>query len=102
MGATIKGTLREPLDAQKVEEITKLVLVAEARLIKAIDFDFNFLLPYNYLSHFSEAFYPDTPSVGNFALAMLNDSIGSKAPLIYHSRTLAIAAILLTANYMNI
>ena len=102
MCSTIKGSLRSPLDGNKVNEISRLILTAEARIVKVIDYDFNFPLPHPYLKHYADIFYPDSPSVYNFSLAILNDLIGSKMPLLFHGRTIALTSLLLGANYLQI
>jgi hypothetical protein len=102
MTATIKGTLREALDEDKQNEISKQIVLAEARMLKVINFDFNIALPYDYLQWYSARLYPNTPAVHNLSLAILNDLVGSRAPLLYHARMLAVAGLLLAANLLKL
>jgi len=98
MTATIKGTLKDPLDEEKQNEISKQIVLAEACMLRVMNFDFNFPLPYNYLHLYSYHIYPNTPALYNLSLAVLNDLIGSRAPLLYHARVLAVSALLVAAN----
>lgn len=102
MYSTIKGILRSPLDGDKVNEISQLILAAEGRIVKAIDYDFNFPLPHAYLKHYVDVFYSTSPSVFNFSSAVLNDLIGTKLPLIFHGRTIALVSLLLGSNYLQV
>ena len=101
MTSNIKGTLRTPLDEEKLKEITNQILVAEARVLKVVNFDFNFPIPYPYLRCYTDLLYPKMTALHNLALAIVNDFISTKAPLIYHARTLAISAMLMAANLLK-
>ncbi len=107
----ILGTLKPTLEQNDVDEISKLVVVAESKILRTINYDFNFQLPYSYLTHYCETFYPgtsgafpgvDSSAVHNLALAMVNDCIATVAPLMYHARTVALACVLMAANYLEL